>query len=66
MINFFHNCIVLNQRPSIIICDNCLCHSIGRKIFNYKEVLQDINVEEYPKNPLTAPTLLFNTTHLDM
>jgi hypothetical protein len=27
-------------------------NSIGRKIFNYKEVLQDINIEEYLKNPL--------------
>jgi hypothetical protein len=27
---------------------------IGRKIINYKEVLQDINIEEYPKNPLTC------------
>jgi hypothetical protein len=27
-------------------------NSIGRKIFNYKEALQDINIEEYLKNPL--------------
>ena len=29
-------------------------NSIGRKIFNYKEALQDINIEEYFKNPLTC------------
>jgi hypothetical protein len=28
-------------------------YSIGRKIFNYKEALQDINIEEYLKNPRT-------------
>ena len=28
-------------------------NSIGRKIFNYKEALQDISIEEYLKNPLT-------------
>jgi hypothetical protein len=27
---------------------------IGRKIFNYEEALQDINIEEYLKNPLTC------------
>ena len=27
---------------------------IGRKIFKYKEALQDINIEEYLKNPLTC------------
>ena len=27
---------------------------IGRKIFNYKEALQDINMEEYLNNPLTC------------
>jgi hypothetical protein len=29
-------------------------NSIGRKIFNYKEALQNINIEEYLKNPLTC------------
>jgi hypothetical protein len=29
-------------------------NSIGRTIFNYKEALQDINIEEYMKNPLTC------------
>ena len=28
--------------------------SIGRNIFTYKEALQDINIEEYLKNPLTC------------
>jgi hypothetical protein len=27
---------------------------IGRKMFNYKEVLQDMNIEEYIQNPLTC------------
>ena len=37
-------------------------NNIGCKMFNYKEALQDFNIEEYLKNPLTcvtAPTLLF-------
>jgi hypothetical protein len=29
-------------------------NSIGRKIFNYKEAVQDISIEEYLKNPLTC------------
>ena len=29
-------------------------NSIGRKIVNYKEALQDISIEEYLKNPLTC------------
>ena len=29
-------------------------NSIGRNIFNYKEALQDINIEEYLKDPLTC------------
>jgi hypothetical protein len=32
----------------------CYTNSIGRKIVNYKEALQDINIEEYLKNPLTC------------
>ena len=36
------------------IVSNSYTNSIGRKIFNYKEALQDINIEEYIKNPLTC------------
>jgi hypothetical protein len=53
-----------NQSVSIVSYSYTI--SIGSKIFNYKETLQDINIKEYLKNPVTAPTLLFNTTHLDM
>ena len=39
-----------NQSVLIVSYTN----SIGRNIFNYKEALQDINIEEYLKNPLTC------------
>jgi hypothetical protein len=38
-----------NQSVLIVSYTN----SIGRNIFNYKEALQDISIEEYLKNPLT-------------
>jgi hypothetical protein len=41
-----------NQSVPIVSYSNT--NSIGRKIFNYKEALQDINIEEYLKNPLTC------------
>ena len=56
------------KNQSFPIVSYSYTNSIGRKIFNYKEALQDINIEEYLRNLwlVTAPTLLFNTTHLDM
>ena len=56
------------KNQSVPIVSYSYTNSIGRKIFNYREALQNINIEEYLKNPLTltAPTFLFNTTHLDM
>ena len=56
------------KNQSVPVVSYSYTNSIGRKIFNYKEALQDINIEEYIKNLwlVIAPTLLFNTTHLDM
>jgi hypothetical protein len=39
---------------SVPIVPYSYTNSIGRIIFNYKETLQDINIEEYLKNPLTC------------
>jgi hypothetical protein len=44
--------VVLKRRVGAVTSQRVL--SIGRKIFNYKEALQDINIEEYLKNPLTC------------
>ena len=42
------------KNQSVPIVSYSYTNSIGRKIFNYKEALQDINIEEYLKNPLTC------------
>jgi glutaredoxin-related protein len=39
---------------SVPIVSYIYTHSIGRKMFSYKEALQEINTEEYLKNPLTC------------
>ena len=44
----------LIENHSVPIVSYCYTNSIGRKIVNYKEALQDINIEEYLKNPLTC------------
>jgi hypothetical protein len=44
--------LVLKQ--SVPIVSYSYTNSIGRKMFNYKEALQDINIEEHLKNPLTC------------
>jgi hypothetical protein len=36
------------------IVSHSYTNSIDHKLFNYKEALQDINIEEYLKNPLTC------------
>ena len=41
-----------NQSVPIVSYSNT--NSIGRNIFDYKEAWQDINIEEYFKNPLTC------------
>jgi hypothetical protein len=41
------------KNQSVPIVFYSYTNSIGRKIFNYKEALQNINIEEYLKNPLT-------------
>jgi ERCC4-related helicase len=40
------------KNQSVPIVSYSYTNSIGRKIFNYKEALQDINIEECLKNPL--------------
>jgi hypothetical protein len=42
------------KNQSVPIVSYSYTNSIGRNIFNYKEALQDINIEEYLKNPLTT------------
>ena len=42
------------KNQSVPIVSYSYTNSIGRKIFNYKEALQDINIEKYLKNPLTC------------
>jgi hypothetical protein len=42
------------KNQSVPIVSYGYTNSIGRKMFNYKEALQDINIEEYLKNPLTC------------
>jgi hypothetical protein len=42
------------KNQSVPIVSYCYTNSIGRKIFNYKEALQDITLEEYLTNPLTG------------
>ena len=42
------------KNQSVPIVSYSYTNSIGRKIFNYKEALQDINIKEYIKNPLTC------------
>ena len=42
------------KNQSVPIVSYSYTNSIGRNIFNYKEALQDINIEEYLKNPLTC------------
>jgi hypothetical protein len=42
------------KNQSVPIVSYSYTNSIGRKIFKYKEALQDINIEEYLKNPLTC------------
>ena len=42
------------KNQSVPIVSYSYTNSIGRKSFNYKEALQDINIEEYLKNPLTC------------
>jgi hypothetical protein len=40
------------KNQSVPIVSYCYTNSIGRTFFNYKEALQDINMEEYLNNPL--------------
>jgi hypothetical protein len=53
-------CIVVKEIPpyfknqSVPIVSYSYTNSIDRQIFNYKEALQDINIEEYIKNPLIS------------
>jgi hypothetical protein len=42
------------ENKSAPIVSYSYINSIGRKIFNYKEALQNINIEEYLKNSLTC------------
>jgi hypothetical protein len=42
------------KNQSVLIVAYSYTNSIGHKIFNYKEALQDIKIEEYPMNPLTC------------
>jgi hypothetical protein len=42
------------KNQSVPIVSYSYTNSIGRNIFNYKEALQDINMEEYLNNPLTC------------
>ena len=42
------------KNQSVPIVSYSYTNSIGRTIFNYKEALQNINIEEYLKNPLTC------------
>ena len=42
------------KNQSVPIVSYSYTNNIGRKIFNYKEALKDINIEEYLKNPLTC------------
>ena len=42
------------NNQSVPIVSYSYTNNIGRNIFNYKETLQDINIEEYLKNPLTC------------
>ena len=42
------------KNQSVPIVSYSYTNSIGRTIFNYKETLQDINIEEHLKNPLTC------------
>ena len=42
------------KNQSVPIVSYSYTNIIGRKMFNYKEALQDINIEEYLKNPLTC------------
>jgi hypothetical protein len=42
------------KNQSVPIVSYSYTNSNGRKIFNYKEALQDINIEEYLKIPLTC------------
>ena len=42
------------KNQSVPIVSYSYTNSIGRKMFNYKEALQDIKIEEYIKNPLTC------------
>jgi hypothetical protein len=43
-----------DENQSVPIFSYSYANSIDRKMFNYKEALQDINIEEYLKNPLTC------------
>ena len=42
------------KNQSVPIVSYSYTNCIGRKMFNYKEALQDINMEEYLNNPLTC------------
>ena len=42
------------KNQSVPIVSYSYTNSIGRTIFKYKEAFQDINIEEYLKNPLTC------------
>jgi hypothetical protein len=48
------------KNQSVPIASYSYTNSIGRKIFNYKEALQNINIEEYLKStpPLSSPKSL--------
>jgi hypothetical protein len=52
MRNHLSHHILKNQ--SVPIVSYGYTNSIGCNIFNYKEALQDINIEKYLKNPLTC------------
>jgi hypothetical protein len=42
------------KNQAVPIVSYSYTNSIGRKIFNYKEALQNINIEKCLKNPLTG------------
>jgi hypothetical protein len=51
--NFFYDLLSINNVADVNSIDSFV-NSIGLKMFNYKEALQDIKTEEYIKNPLTC------------
>ena len=52
--NINKNILAFYINKSFPIVSYSYTNSIDRNIFNYKEALQNINIEEYLKNPLTC------------